>query len=280
MRTDVLQRHAGVLVALHAASFWPVWRWYLERLNDGSDEPWAIAALCAAALLSWPRAGFHLATRDPLLGGATLLTLLYAAFAPFAPPLVRAVLAMAALACSWVSVSGSRERFPAIVGLLILSVPVIASLQFYAGYPLRAVTAAGATEMLDLFGLDVTRTGTIMSSAGHVVLVDAPCSGVRMWWTGSLLCCVLAALRPAIGWCSMITALLLVVPVILVVNMVRAALLFLLETRSAPEPEWLHSWVGIASFVLASALILVSEAAQQRWARRSGALATPVAVNP
>ena len=268
MRSETLQRHGGWLVALHAASFWPVWRWYANRLNDGSDEPWALLALFAAALLSWPKQGFEFNARDPLIGGAALLTLVYAALAPFAPPLVRAVVAMAALACSWVSVTGSRDRLPAITGLLVLSVPVIASLQFYAGYPLRVATATGATELLNLFGLDIARVGTRMSAHGRMVLVDAPCSGVRMLWTGSLLCCVLAALRPTIGWRSMITSLLLVVPVVLLVNSVRAALLFLLETRPTPPPLSLHSLVGVATFVLAAVLILASEAMQQRWAQR------------
>jgi exosortase len=266
------------VVALHAACFWPVWRWYLERLNDGSDEPWAIVALLAAALLSWPRNGFRLEARDPLLGGATVLTLVYAAMAPFAPPLVRAVLAMTALACSWVSVTGSRDRLPAIACLLVLSVPVIASLQFYAGFPLRVVTAAGATELLNVFGLDVARAGTSMSAGGRTVLVDAPCSGVRMLWTGALLCCVLAALRPAIGWRSLCVALLAVVPIVLLINLLRAALLFLVETRATPAPAALHSTVGIGTFILAAVLILASENVQQRWARRSRDRSVRVAV--
>jgi exosortase len=259
-----------LLVALHAACFWPVWRWYGDRLNDGSDEPWAILALVAAAILSWPRGGFRLDARDPLLGAATVLTLVYAALAPLAPPLVRAVVAMMALACSWVSVTGSRDRLPAIVGLLVLSVPVIASLQFYAGYPMRVVTAAGATEMLNLFGLDVARVGTSMSAGGRTVLVDAPCSGVRMMWTGALLCCLLAAFRPAIGWRAMFVAALAIVPIVLFVNIVRAALLFLVETRATPASAALHSGVGIGTFILAAVLILASETLQQRWARPGG----------
>jgi exosortase len=266
MRAEVLQRHAGLLVALHAASFWPVWRWYLKRLNDGSDEPWAVAALFAAALLSWPRFGFRLDARDPLIACAAVLTLMYAALAPFAPPLGRAVLAMSALACSWVSVSGAQRRFPAIAGLLLLSIPVIASLQFYAGYPLRLVTAAAATEMLNLFGFDIARAGTSMSTGGKMVLVDAPCSGVRMLWTGSVLCCVLAALRDA-GWRSTMAALLFAVPVVLFVNGVRAALLFLLEIRATPPPAAMHSLVGVATFVLAAGLLLWSDAIQSRLQR-------------
>jgi exosortase len=261
-------RHPGLLVAAHAACFWPVWRWYLQRLNDGSDEPWAIAALFAAVLMSWPRDGFRLDARDPLFAVGAVLTLIYAALAPFTPPLVRAIPAMAALACTWVSVTGSRHRLPAIVGLLLLSIPVISSLQFYAGYPLRIVTAAGATELLNLAGSGVARLGTSMSVDGRTVLVDAPCSGVRMLWTGAVLCCVLAAMRHA-SWRAMIMALTLVVPVVLFVNAVRAALLFVLETRATPAPVALHSLVGVTTFVLAAGLLVWSDALQSRFARRS-----------
>jgi exosortase len=264
VRGDWFRRHPALLVAVHAACFWPVWRWYFQRLNDGSDEPWAIAALVAAVFMSWPARGFRLDARDPLLAIAAVLTLMYAVLAPVAPPLVRAIPAMAALACCWVSVTGSRHRLPAIVGLLLLSIPVISSLQFYAGYPLRIVTAAGATEMLNLFGFEVARVGTSMSVDGRTVLVDAPCSGVRMLWTGSVLCCVLAAIRDA-RWRSTVTALLLVVPVVLFVNGVRAALLFLLETRTTPPPSVAHSLVGVATFVLAAGLLMWSDVLQRRF---------------
>lgn len=276
MNSESYRRHPGLLVALHALCFWPVWRWFAERLNDGSDEPWAIVALLAAVLLSWPRKGFRLDLRDPLLVGATVLTLAYAATAPFAPPLVRAAAAMAALACSWVSISGSRDRWPAIAGLMLLSVPVIASLQFYAGYPLRVVTASGATELLNVFGLDVARAGTSMSMDGRTVLVDAPCSGVRMLWTGALLCCVLAAMRPAISWGAMSLLLAAVLPLVLLSNIVRAALLFLIETRPTPGPAALHAEVGVLSFILAAALIVASDHLQQRWSRTKRVASAPI----
>ena len=44
VRSDRGQSRAALLLAAQLACFWPVWTWYLHRLNDGSDEPWAIAA--------------------------------------------------------------------------------------------------------------------------------------------------------------------------------------------------------------------------------------------
>ena len=103
--------------------------------------------------------------------------------------------ALAAVACFWVSVAGARDRGAAVIALFVLSLPLIASLQFYAGYPLRAMTAEGATQLLNLFGFDVARSGVAMSWEGRTILVDAPCSWVRMLWTASFLACALAVQR-------------------------------------------------------------------------------------
>jgi exosortase len=248
-----------MLVLAHAACFWPVWRWFVERLDDGSDEPWALAALLAAVALSWPREGFKWNPRDPLLLGAAAFTLLYAVLTPFAPPLLRALAAMAALGCSWISVSGARDKWPAVLCLLVLSVPVIASLQFYAGYPMRTMTASGATWLLNLVGIEATRTGTSMMAYGRTVLVDAPCSGVRMLWTASVLCASLAAMRTRVSPGGMAIALACVLPIVLVGNTVRAAMLFLIETADSPPPGYLHSLVGIVTFVIVAALLLGAE---------------------
>ena len=89
-----------------------------------------------------------------------------------------------------------------------------------------------------------------------------------MLWTGSVLCCLLAAMRDA-GWRSTGIALMLVVPVVLFVNAVRAALLFLLEIRATPPPAALHSGVGAAMFMLAAGLLLWSDSLQRRFASRA-----------
>ena len=94
---------------------------------------------------------------------------------------------------------------------------------------------------------------------GRTVLVDAPCSGVRMLWTASVLCASLAAMRARVSWSAMALALLCVLPIVLVGNTVRATLLFLLETADTPPAGYLHSLVGIVTFVLVAALLLGTE---------------------
>ena len=206
--------------------------------------------------------------RDRLIVGGAVLTGIYALIAPFAPPLVRALFALGALGCTWISVSGTRQKSPAILGLFALSVPLIASLQFYAGFPMRVLTAGGATALLNLCGASVTRVGTSMASGTHVVLVDAPCSGVRMLWAASVLCCVLVTLRERVSWRALLIALAGVLPIVLVGNILRATLLFIVQTDEYAPPPVVHSMIGVGLFVLIGVLLLVSENLQGRWAVR------------
>src|SRR5690606_31711754 len=124
--------------------------------------------------------------------GAGLLLVLglvaaYAAGYHFLPPLVRAGLAALALGLAL-----SRWRFgvwlhPGVTGLLLLSLPVVPTLQFYLGYPMRWLVAALASAMLRLAGYAVRPEGACLDWAGKLVALDAPCSGVRMLWAGLFL---------------------------------------------------------------------------------------------
>jgi hypothetical protein len=145
MRPEILVSWRGpALLLLHAASLWPVWRWYVSRMSDGSDEPWGLAALAAALAFAWiGRDGFRF---------AAVLTLIYALALPVAPALVRAEVAVTALGATLAAVTGARDRFPAIAALLVLSLPLVSSAQFYLGYPLRVLTAAGSAALLNAIG--------------------------------------------------------------------------------------------------------------------------------
>jgi exosortase/archaeosortase family protein len=252
-------RLPGLILAAHVLCFWPVWRWYAARMTDGSDEPWGIAALVAALLLTWRHpCEWKLRSDDLLLWAAALLTFVYAASVPFAPPLVRAALAMAALACSWVSIAGLRSKLAPVTALFALSLPVIASLQFYLGYPLRSMTTAGAAAALPLLGFAVERTGTALLWQGGTVLVDAPCSGIRMLWTGAALACAMALYRQAISWRSLTMLLLLTSAAALFANVLRAAALFIVETRDSPVPQFIHPTIGAATFALIAVTVCVT----------------------
>jgi exosortase/archaeosortase family protein len=80
-----------------------------------------------------------------------------------------------------------------------------------------------------------------------------------MLWTASVLCAALAAMRARVTVGAMAAALACVVPIVLVGNTVRAALLFLIETADAPPAGYLHSLVGSVTFAIVAGLLLAAE---------------------
>jgi exosortase/archaeosortase family protein len=243
------------------AAGWPVLRWHATRMGDGGDEPLGLLALGLALALT-PRAAWRgeISNAASLVSGA--LALAAALGAGWLPMLARAVLLAAALGVALEGrtpgrlVAGrkdkeERERIGGgalgRAGLLVLSLPVMATLQFYAGYPLRVLTAEAGRPLIALFGVATERAGVALTWAGGVVVVDAPCSGVNMLWTGGVLACALAAwLRLGAARTSVLGAVALAA--ILAGNTVRAAVLFFIESGLRPAPGWAHEGIGLAVF--------------------------------
>jgi exosortase len=252
---DFLKRPA-VLLALQLAACWPVWHWYAARVVDGSDEAWGVVALLTALWFIWQeRRRAPVVTLDWRLPGCSML--IYAASFHSLTPLPRAWLALGALALTISRGCLGRRLHVGIAGLLLLSLPLLASLQFYLGYPLRALVAMPAAALLRLGGLAVVSEGACLSWGDQLILIDAPCSGIRLLWAGVFLVCTLAcSLR--LNARRTLVALVLAVPIIVAGNVWRATALFYLEAGLARLPAWAHAGVGVAVFaVTAVALWLV-----------------------
>jgi exosortase/archaeosortase family protein len=242
---------AETLLAVELLAFWPVWRWYVHRLNDQSDEAWGIVALVTAlTFIFWHKRenGSAFSAPPRLMLPATLL-LCYSLSYHFLSPLPRAAIAVTAIAATVSAMRFGRRLHPGIWGLLLLALPAVASLQFYLGFPMRAVVAMLAAPMLQINGFAVTAVGASLNWNGVPILIDAPCSGVKMLWTGFYLTCALAcyfkldAKRTALA-CAAALA------VIVIGNTFRAAALFYVESGAAnlPLPDWTHEGVGVVVF--------------------------------
>jgi exosortase/archaeosortase family protein len=232
-----------------ALAVWPVWRWYALRTIDGSDEPCGVLALATlAAICRRDRSQQRLEPTQFI--APALLLVVYALTFHTLTPLPRAMIAAAAF--------GSLFRGRTVVaqcGLLALSLPVIATVQFYLGFPLRVVAAEGSGIMLRALDFAVTRDGSSLFWRGETIMVDAPCSGVRMLWFGLYLAAVLAC------WSrlsNLRSALLFAAAFVLVIgaNVIRATALFFKETGVVALPEWTHSGIGVGIFGLAALVIL------------------------
>jgi len=249
--------HPLLLATLVMAATWDAWRWYLQRVWDSPEEAAALVLTAAflAALGVARRAQSASPRAVPLISIALLLAA-YAASYAVLPPIGRAAIAVA-LTLFCVYLAAFRERPPiAFWGLVALALPVLPSLQFTLGYPMRIISAALTVGLLQLQGVAVARQGTFLVWRGEMIQFDAPCSGVNMLWAGLLLTlmgCVLFRFGAIRVMIAVAASLVLAIGC----NVLRAASLFYVEAGLIPSaPSWWHEGIGLAAFVLSSVVTL------------------------
>lgn len=231
-------------LALLAAALWPTWWWMGQRMVDGSDDPLGLLALAALAVLVWQhRRGLRAAPRLGWLALALAGAVAATATRGALPPLANSLLALLALAAGLAAFLPARVAAAPVVGLSMLALPLLASLQFYAGYPLRVVTAEASRWLLS-GSHEVARAGSSLMVNGQLVMVDAPCSGVQMVWLGYFTACVVALYhgRSNRAFLSRLPAVGLLV---LTGNVLRNTMLVAAEASGTPLRGWAHEAVGL-----------------------------------
>lgn len=245
----ILTRPFGVL-AIAAAATWSSWVWYSERIAATPEE--GLSLLLTAVLV----AGTGLVQRGvaeelPLGTNAALLSL-YAVTTAVLPPIFAAALAAVLVLGLLYRILHGVSPPPAFYGLVALSLPVLPSLQFVLGYPMRIVSASLTAGLLKLQGLSVDREGTYLVWAGQSVQFDAPCSGINMLWAGVML-----TLMACTFWRSgmAMTALALLITLIstIAANVLRATSLFYVEAGILDLPaHGVHEGIGIVAFMVSA----------------------------
>ncbi len=231
-------------LALIAAALWPHGMWMARRMTDGSDDPLGALALAALALLLWVQRHALRPTPQPgwfaaALLGAMAATAAQGTLAPLAAALL-GLLAFAAGALAFLP--GSVARAP-VLGLGALSLPLLASLQFYAGYPLRVLTAELSRWLLQS-SHTVQRSGAALQVDGQLILVDAACSGVQMVWLGYFSACAMALVAGRSDR-AFLARLPLVGALVLGGNVLRNTVLVAAQAGGWPLPGWAHDGVGL-----------------------------------
>lgn len=228
---------------LIAAALLPLIIWYVRRLNDGSDEPLGLISLGLGVLLAWSdRKNLHAGSKARSTG--SILVLAAALSFPWLPPLLRALLAVAGIACFY----GLHRRI-GLLSLMMLSLPLVASLQFWAGYPMRVATAEGVVQALKMTGATVSRIGTGIAIDGRIISVDPACSGVRLLWHALVATSALAAMH-RLPWKQGLALLSLAAILTIPTNQLRALVLVIQTWRGEAESSLLHESAGLACAAL------------------------------
>lgn len=231
-------------LACLALALAPTWAWMTRRMLDRSDDPLGLLALAALCVVAWcHRQRLRAAPRLRWLAVALAGTLLSTLALGSLPPLLCAVLGLAGLGAALAAFLPAGVAAAPVVGLAVLSLPWIASLQFYAGYPLRALTAEASRWLLAPF-FAVERSGTALRVDGQLVIVDAACSGVQLVWLGYFTACV-AALYVGRADRGFLTRLPAVSVLVLAGNVVRNTVLVAFEASGAGLSGWAHDVVGL-----------------------------------
>jgi len=244
----------SLLLAALCLACWPVLLWFATGTLDGSnDRAGLLAAAATAAVLAFSPAR-QAVSRPLLLPCACLAVYLAATICKVPVPARSLILAMAITALASSFRMGKRFDV-ALFALCILALPFAATLQFYLGYPLRVLAGDLSVFLLRMNGVPVAREGAMLAWHGQLVSIDAPCSGVKMLWTGLLLA---SAMAGAIRLSSLRTAAALMLAVLAVVaaNALRASALFYVETGIVHLPAAAHGAIGMVAFSAAGAAIL------------------------
>lgn len=242
------------------AALWPVWAWCAGRFAASADEAAGLICGVLGVAFAWRRA--------PDAGRSVgllpcLCFAFYALFFPHAPPLARAAIGVTAFAALVSRLRFGKRLDPGLWLLLLLMLPVMPSLQFYCGYPLRRAVASGSALLLRAQGFPVFADGAALDWAGRQISVDAPCSGMKMLWTALLLAAAVSC-GSRRGWLATSATALFAVTVAVAANIWRASALFFVETTPG-MPGWLHESVGLVCFAAAAGAIVAGAAGARRW---------------
>lgn len=244
-------------IALQALALWPHGLWMARRVQDGSDDPLGLAAVAALLMLVGARAStLRVTPRTGWLAAGVALGVAANAALWALPPLACALLAALSLAAALMAwLPADSPRLP-LAGLVLLSLPWIASLQYYGGYPLRVLTAQLSAWLLQGLGLVAERSGTAMWVSGQLVIVDAPCSGVQMAWMAWFCACAVAALV-SLRDADFLRRLPVVGVIVLAGNVLRNTVLVALESRPQGLHGALHEGIGLVALAAVCAGVIV-----------------------
>jgi len=247
--------------------YWHSWQWYFTRVNSSPEEA---IGLLGIFLFMFFWAGQTM-SRNKLMHKfslwpiALLLVIYSLSFLLPIPSIIRAAVAFLTLFIIIYWASFGCHPPTSFWLLVLISLPVVPSLQFYLGYPARYISASLTVPLLQLNGVSVSQNGTYLLWQDQTLQFDAPCSGVTMLWAG-LLVTLFISLIYRFSFFKTSMAIVVASIFVLLGNVLRASSLFYLETGTISlEQPWLHEGVGVSAFLLVVAAIVMTLSRLQHW---------------
>lgn len=237
------------LVFLLLVASWPTVHWYGARMMDGSDEPWGVLALLVGVgFAAWGWKQGLSPWRYCLAAGLLLVPVVAGSVMT---PLIQSLFVALALA----SLLVDRRVWVGHTGLFVLALPLISSLQFYGGFPLRWLIGKLSAGVLGVLGQGVQVQGTVMHWQGEMIVIDAPCSGVQMLWSSAFLACLMICIQ-RLNIRRSLLLLQLASACAFVGNVLRNVLLFFVESGKWGLGDWAHDGIGLGVFALVLTVIV------------------------
>ena len=221
----------------------PVIVWLVKRLDDGSDEPLGLLALAFAAALGWRDRSSNHPHSAARISGALLLFLSTASIGVL-PPMIRAGLAIIGTG-AWFGI----QRKPALLGLFLLSLPMVASLQFYIGWPMRLAAAEGTVRLLELGGVVIARQGVNIDIGGCRIGVDPACGGILMLWHALAAAMALSAIH-RVSWKATFISAGLAILLVIPANILRTTWLVIEKSGRVLPSGISHGSIGLICFLV------------------------------
>ncbi|MFN8578901.1 MAG: hypothetical protein U0354_18890, partial [Candidatus Sericytochromatia bacterium] len=119
-------------------TFWNVWYWFFFRIIDKSDEPLGLLSLVTLVFFIG-KINFNIKISKNSLKIIISLLIGYILSYKYSSDMIHAIFAI--ISITYTFYISKTKISPAIFGLAFLSLPIIASMQFYLGYPLRIISS-------------------------------------------------------------------------------------------------------------------------------------------
>lgn len=256
---------ALAVILLQVLAFSDALQWYVQKIWITPEEGFALTAtlllLCFMAIHNYSE------KKSPpfSLWPTCLFLIIYGLSWLFFPPIITAGIAITSILTFFYRSFISRKLPVALFLMILLSLPMIHSLQFYLGYPARLLSAALTVPLLRLSGFMVSQEGTYLLWDERMLQFDAPCSGVNMLWAGLFLASIISFLY-RFNTLKTLIAVFSCFLVVLLSNVLRTSSLFFLELGLIPKvfPAQ-HDAVGIVSFSVAALCLLLILESLNKW---------------